>query len=328
MKAAAALAFAGLLLAGCGPFSDSDGVKFSSAEYGVTASPRVTRGMRIEKGGGRYQVGEPYQVAGRWYTPAYDPDYQATGKASWYGPNFHGRLTANGEVFDRNGISGAHPTLPLPSYVRVTNLDNGRSLTVRVNDRGPYTRGRVVDVSERAAEMLGFKTAGTANVRVEYVGAAPLEGDDTRALIATYDAGGGVLSGTGPEVPVPPRQQRLFGRLFDGSLFSYADEGDAAIDGAFAAADAMAAGQLTEWQQSVDMAARELDVILGTFTDPGEARDIAIAFARLGAVTLEPEDTAGPSATAVWLTTLKPGVTRADVLNLAREIGLGDIVLY
>ncbi|MEX0627241.1 MAG: septal ring lytic transglycosylase RlpA family protein, partial [Cucumibacter sp.] len=186
--AAAVCLLAGLfLLTGCGPFGlDSDGAQFSSAEYGVTASPRITRSLRVEKGGGRAMVGDPYRVAGRWYTPQNDPDYEATGMASWYGSAFHGRLTANGEVFDMNAMTGAHPTLPLPSYVRVTNLENGRSVVVRLNDRGPFTHGRVIDVSGRAADLLGFRIAGTARVRVNYVGAAPLEGDDTRALLATY----------------------------------------------------------------------------------------------------------------------------------------------
>lgn len=180
------------LLAGCGDMSSwiNTKTKFSSAEYGVKASPRVTTSRHVPKGGGRYQVGKPYKVAGQWYTPKDDPNYDATGSASWYGPNFHGRKTANGEVFDLAGISAAHPTLPLPSYVRVTNLENNHSIIVRVNDRGPYVHGRLIDVSERAAAMLGFKNKGSARVRVKYVGQAPLEGDDTRFLLASYDTGG------------------------------------------------------------------------------------------------------------------------------------------
>ncbi len=111
--------------------------------------------------------------------------YRAEGLASWYGDDFHGRETANGEVFDRESISAAHPTLPLPSYVRVTNLANGRSLIVRVNDRGPYHGNRIIDVSKRAAHLLGFYDRGTATVRVEYVGRAPIEGSDDRILEAT-----------------------------------------------------------------------------------------------------------------------------------------------
>jgi len=154
--------------------------------YGVAASPRVvTGGDPVPKGGGVYRVGAPYTVAGQTYYPEDNPHYQATGLASWYGDDFHGRQTANGEVFDLNGISAAHPTMPLPSYARVTNLSNGRSIIVRVNDRGPYHGNRIIDVSTKAAHLLGFHASGTAWVRVEYVGRAPLEGSDDRILAAT-----------------------------------------------------------------------------------------------------------------------------------------------
>ena len=123
-----------------------------------------------------YKVGNPYQVGGVWYYPQEQPAYDETGIASWYGIDYHGHLTANGEVFDRNGISGAHPTLPMPVNVRVTNLENGRSLVVRVNDRGPYVNGRILDLSEHAADLLGFRLSGLARVRVTYIGRADLNG--------------------------------------------------------------------------------------------------------------------------------------------------------
>jgi rare lipoprotein A len=155
-------------------------------KYGVSASPRVIApGQPVPKGGGVYRVGRPYVVAGRTYVPQEDPDYRAEGLASWYGEDFHGRLTANGEIFDMDSISAAHPTLPIPSYVRVTNLRNGRSIVARVNDRGPYHENRVVDVSLHTAKLLGFHQRGLARVRVEYVGKAPLEGSDDRVLVAT-----------------------------------------------------------------------------------------------------------------------------------------------
>ncbi len=139
-------------------------------------------------------VGDAYQVAGRTFVPKQNPEgYSATGLASWYGDAFHGRLTANGEVYDVNGISAAHPTLPLPSYVRVSNLENGRSMIVRVNDRGPFARGRLIDVSERVADMLDFHNNGTAQVRVDYMGPARMDGLDEQTLLASYRApnGGG-----------------------------------------------------------------------------------------------------------------------------------------
>jgi rare lipoprotein A len=125
---------------------------------------------------GHYKVGRPYQIAGRWYYPEFDPRYDRSGIASWYGDAFDGLATANGEVFDKDSLSAAHPTLPLPSIVRVTNLDNGRSLDVRVNDRGPFVENRLIDLSQAAARRLGFESAGLAPVRVTFLGLA----DDAR----------------------------------------------------------------------------------------------------------------------------------------------------
>ena len=155
-------------------------------KYGVSASARVVEpGEPVPKGGGVYRVGKPYMVGGREYVPHEDVNYNATGMASWYGDDFHGRYTANGEVFDMNSLTAAHPTLPLPSYVRVTNLENHRSIVVRVNDRGPYVGNRLIDVSVRTAKLLGFYGEGLTKVKVEYVGRAPLEGSDDRKLAST-----------------------------------------------------------------------------------------------------------------------------------------------
>ncbi len=159
---------------------------FSEADYGVKASPRVEF---MRHGGGRDQLGKPYQVRGKWYYPKEDRNYAKVGLASWYGDAFHGRLTANGEVYDMTHLTAAHPTMPLPSYARVTNLETGSSVIVRVNDRGPYHEGRIIDVSERAAEMLDYAKVGTAKVKVEYVGRAPLDGDDDQYLVASYHPG-------------------------------------------------------------------------------------------------------------------------------------------
>jgi rare lipoprotein A len=185
---AAAAAAACLLLAQC---ASSD--KFARSvdpRYGVPSSPRVVdAGEPVPKGGGVYRIGKPYVVAGRTYVPEDGPGYRAEGLASWYGDNFHGRQTANGEVFDMHSISAAHPTLPMPSYVRVSNVSNGRSLIVRINDRGPYHGNRIIDVSHKAADLLGFQGNGVARVRVEYVGPASLDGSDDRLLMATLRHG-------------------------------------------------------------------------------------------------------------------------------------------
>jgi rare lipoprotein A len=177
-----------LVLANCA--SSNQFASRVDPKYGVSSSPRVVAfGDPVPKGGGTYRIGKPYVVAGRTYVPEEDVNYQAEGMASWYGDDFHGRQTANGEIFDMGSLTAAHPTLPMPSYARVTNLGNGKSLIVRVNDRGPYHGNRLIDVSNKAAELLEFKGNGVARVRVEYVGRAPLEGSDDRQLMATLRTG-------------------------------------------------------------------------------------------------------------------------------------------
>jgi rare lipoprotein A len=163
---------------------------FPEGKYGHASPRMVADGQPIPHGGGQYLVGHPYSIAGHTYYPSENESYSAVGLASWYGDAFQGRRTANGEVYDKESISAAHPTMPLPSYARVTNLENGHSIVVRVNDRGPYHGGRVMDVSSRVADALDFKGAGTARVKVEYVGRASLEGSDDSKLLATLRVDG------------------------------------------------------------------------------------------------------------------------------------------
>jgi len=139
----------------------------------------VPFGQPVPKGGGVYRIGSAYQVDGVWYQPKEDPAYDRVGTASWYGELFHGRRTANGEIYDMDRLSAAHPTLPLPVYARVTNLQNGRSIIVRINDRGPYANDRIIDLSRHSAELLGYRDKGTAQVRVQFLARAPLNGDDS-----------------------------------------------------------------------------------------------------------------------------------------------------
>lgn len=148
------------------------------------------------------RVGPPYQANGRWYVPTPEPGYEATGLASWYGPQFHAQATSSGEPFDQEGITAAHPTLPIPSLVQVTNLENGREIIVRVNDRGPYVAERVIDLSRGAARVLGFEQTGTARVHVRYLGPAPrLVSADGRSLAAAQPA---PQLPSGPTVLTPP----------------------------------------------------------------------------------------------------------------------------
>ena len=160
-----------IALAGC---AESRLAGYAAKEV-VRDTPSAPRPTTQGRAGGIYKVGNPYQVAGVWYYPKEDPTYDETGIASWYGPGFHEKATANGEIFDQNEITAAHKTLPLPSLVRVTNLENGRSIIVRVNDRGPFVNGRIIDLSRKSAQLLGIDRAGTAKVRVQMVG--PASGD-------------------------------------------------------------------------------------------------------------------------------------------------------
>ncbi|KPF60956.1 septal ring lytic transglycosylase RlpA family protein [Rhizobium sp. AAP116] len=178
---------------------------FAESVYGVKASPRVVASGPIPKGGGRYMVGKPYVVKGKTFVPKENPRYDKVGVASWYGDAFHGRLTANGELYDKEHLSAAHPTLPLPSYARVTNLNTGSSVIVRINDRGPFHKGRIIDLSRKTADMLDMKHSGTGEVRVQYIGPARMDGHDMPYLMASYirkgergpviDPGGQIASG-------------------------------------------------------------------------------------------------------------------------------------
>lgn len=174
MRALAGFALATTLLA-----SLTMAISGCSRDKTEGLSERVVSHGPVPKGGGRYQVGKPYQVSGLWYRPHEDPSYDRTGKASWYGELFHGRRTANGEIYDMNRLSAAHPTLPLPVYAKVTNLGNGRTIVVRINDRGPFAHDRIIDLSRRSADALGFRHRGTAQVRVQFLRRAPLNGDDS-----------------------------------------------------------------------------------------------------------------------------------------------------
>jgi len=176
LKHSAVLLAIGLIVAGC-----------SSAKrdpFAGIGSPYYAKAGPLPKGGGRYLVGDSYEVAGVRFTPKEQPNYDKSGVASWYGPQFHRRMTSNGEWFDMNELTAAHATLPLPSYAKVTNLENGRTVVVRINDRGPFVGTRIIDMSRRSAEVLGYKPKGTAKVRVQYIGPAPLndQGQQLAAL--------------------------------------------------------------------------------------------------------------------------------------------------
>lgn len=174
------LTLTALLLSGC-----------SETRYAAHLFKQIPLPGDPPKSKGYFKVGNTYKIKGRSYTPRERYEHVETGVASWYGPGFHGKMTANGEYFDENALTAAHRTLQMPSLVRVTNLSNGKSLALRVNDRGPYAHNRVLDVSKKAAELLGFRTAGTAKVRIEVLG------PESRALAAAAKDG---MSTSGTEI--------------------------------------------------------------------------------------------------------------------------------
>lgn len=313
-----------LFLAGCGgPMADIfNGTKFSERSMGVSASPRVTSSRNVPKGGGRHQIGQPYTVAGQTFVPREQPDLDVVGQASWYGPAFHGRLTANGEVFDQYHLSGAHPTLPLPSYVRVTNVANGQSALVRINDRGPFSNSRVIDLSRRTAEVLGFKQQGIADVRVQYVGPAPLNGDDTRFLVGAINQ-------------LTPYERDMGTRMAYQDVQVAQTPVPTAVDAVAGAVDGPPSDvpfQILSYGQgaSLDIAddiesepsgtAVRLD--LGSFSDAQHAKMIAQEFAVLGAVDQVEYTYEHGSSITLTLSHLREGVTASDVRLLADQLGL------
>jgi rare lipoprotein A len=324
---------------------------FSTAQYGA-ASPRLVASEEsVPKGGGRYKIGEPYAVAGRVYRPTDDPLYSAVGLASWYGDAFHGRLTANGEVYDVAAITAAHPTMPLPSYARVTNLANNRSIIVRVNDRGPFARDRIIDVSETVASMLDFKRAGTTQVKVDYVGPAQMDGRDQNMLMASYRApgmnGDGVMLAMNDELaPRPmlaaakPRKPLRNDRF---EVFEDAPADDLPIDlmpasasvndpiaplilrtgfsssYAAAATDHFVGGQ----EAAAGMAAQTV-VQIGVFGDAGNAKRMAGQFARFGKILPAEVTSGGRSLHAVRVVVDTRNIAPQDVIAAANAVGLND----
>lgn len=173
-------------------------VSLSSVALGAcsyTGSSDTGRGSGYSDSGAtaKYIIGKPYKVAGRWYTPRENLAYSRVGRASWYGPGFDGRKTASGEKYDQYAMTAAHPTLPMPTFVRVTNTENGRSVVVKINDRGPFKDGRIIDLSKAAAEKLRIVGSGTARVRVTVVRDKTIEAKQ-RALAATETASGDEMS--------------------------------------------------------------------------------------------------------------------------------------
>lgn len=279
---------------------------------------------------GAYKVGKPYQINGVWYYPAEDYGYDETGIGSWYGPGFHAKVTANGEIYDENDMTAAHRTLPMPSLVRVTNLDNGRSIVVRINDRGPYANNRVIDMSRRGAQLLGYETTGTAKLRVQILAeesrqiAAAARRGTPPAILAETDgqapkpaprakievAG---LPATGPSAPLPP-QAKGAGVVGTAEILPPSTVAGAVVDGRFVPAPEVITLPVRKGGQ--------IYVQVGAF---GNAENLARARARLSGIG----QPAQVSATALGRQTLQrvrvgpmDSVDTADTV-LARVIQAG-----
>lgn len=264
-----------------------------------------------------YKIGKPYQAMGQWYTPTESYSYDETGIASWYGPGFHGKRTANGEPYDSYAMTAAHPTLQLPCIARVTNLDNGRSVVVRVNDRGPFKRSRIMDVSKRAAEMLGMIGAGTAKVRVQVL--------DRESRIVAEAARKGM----------PPHMQMAMAFKRDPQSVQVASAGNIGSDEMVSVtqvepAAAMPASQVT--QASLDDLNQQLVrkypvhktnifIQVGSFGDAANANRLATKVSHLGHAQVSPATVNGRTFNRVRIGPVG-SVEQADRL-LAKTLAAG-----
>jgi rare lipoprotein A len=290
----AVLLLAGASLAACASLTPTP--QYAAREGGRHAAPGAAPGQRT------YKTGEPYQVGGIWYVPHEQPHYDETGTASWYGDAFQLKATANGEIFDMNQFSAAHTTLPLPSMVEVTNLDNGRKLTVRVNDRGPFVGNRLIDLSRAAARELGYDRAGLAHVRVRYVGPAPLAGPEAgvrmasaglltpRYPISVSPPAGGLAT---PPVGAPPKPQ---GEV---QLASY--RAPEPIETTSLAPLPVARSTATPLSHGDGMAAQTFRIQAGAFSDQENARRAAAQLNSTGTATIEPVERNGTTLYRVLL---------------------------
>jgi rare lipoprotein A len=256
-----------LVLAGCSSSHKSAKPMATHNRFGESLAGFKGKGSAYYKGrgaipmgGGKYHVGKPYQVAGKWFTPREQPNYDKTGVASWYGEAFHRRRTSNGEYFDMNALTAAHPTLPLPSYAKVTNVETGKAIVVRINDRGPFVGTRIIDLSKRSANALGFKGHGKAKVRVQWIGNAPINdkgakhlammnktkgrGASEDTMMADADAGEGLYQQAAVEVPKARKTRRNQEQIVQVGSFESLDEAEAARS----SLSAIGPVQVYEWE--------------------------------------------------------------------------------
>jgi len=248
----------------------------------------------------RERVGPPYEANGRWYVPTPEPGYQQTGTASWYGSQFQGQRTASGEAFDQEALTAAHPTLPIPSLVQVTNLENGREVIVRVNDRGPFSGDRLIDLSRGAANVLGFEQAGHARVNVRYLGPAPRR--------VNADGSSAPESVHAPASTASPQQTEEGPH----SLLSQQPVENAELDGAPVA------------DRPVSTPARAQSVgtffvQVGAYSDPVNAQRVRDAVSSAGPVVVDTRTTA--SGSELFRVRVGPWTTREEAAAAQQSLG-------
>jgi rare lipoprotein A len=305
---------AALALAGCA--SDKGSGKRLSARnsFGESLAGFEGKGSAYYKGrgpipmgGGRYQVGKPYQVAGKWFTPREQPNYDKVGAASWYGDAFHRRRTSNGEYFDMNQLTAAHPTLPLPSYARVTNLENGKVIVVRINDRGPFVGTRIIDLSKRSADTLGFKGRGKAKVRVQWIGNAPIDDNGTHLAMMNRKLKNGSGVDTMVATAEPSRRKRPAATDEGESLYQQAN---------------------FEKPQRRKQARNEVRIVqIGSFRSREGAEEARAELSAIGPVQVFEWDTAQGPVYKVQLGPFKSEIGSEDALEAARNLGYSKAVL-
>ena len=255
----------------------------------------------MPKGGGRRHVGKSYQVADIWFHPKHEPNYSKTGVASWYGPKFNRRMTSNGEWFDMDQLTAAHTTMQLPSYAKVTNLENGREVIVRVNDRGPFVNDRIIDMSKRSADLLGFRGRGKTKAHVQYIGPAPLE-DPSYGHLAAMN-------------------QELKRRTPLNEMIASADLRDGRYGGnqpSHKAANAAASAGAGTGGYYVQVAA---------FADPGNAQRTKEALADLGSVQVKPANGSFGPLYRVRIGPLDNQASAQSALEQVRARGHHDAVV-
>lgn len=259
---------------------------------------------------GTYKVGAPYQINGKWYYPEFDPGYERVGIASWYGDDFQGLPTANGEVFDKAQLTAAHTTLPLPSIVRVTNLDNGRSIDVRVNDRGPFVGDRLIDLSQAAARELGYESQGLARVRVKFLGLAEAKGQPPRPVMVAARSTPPATAPVAPSLPkrseAPPPHEPVApltipaGRPVQVAALTPTPSADAA------SAACLAGDQFVQ---------------VGAFADTMRVRAAIEAVGKLQKPRVEPTFVAGKAMARVRLGPVAGGAEARRLLEQVRAMG-------